>query len=156
MPWGRWINEESGPRGDRRIIASADLRRDLVVLGCAISAGIHGALTPAHFEEGAGPGIGFLGAALVLAGLVFALTRRPGSTTVFALAALTLLGLLASYALATTTGLPLLHPDREPIDGLALATKAIEAAGLLAAVHILWRDRPAIELRFRRPKGRMT
>ena len=38
-----------------------------------------------------------------------------------------------SYALAITTGLPVLHPDPEPVDGLALATKAIEAAGLLAA-----------------------
>ena len=138
------------------MIASADLRRGLVVLGCAISAGIHGALTPAHFGEGAGPGIGFLGATLVLAGLVVALTRQPGSTTVLAFAALILLGLLASYALATTTGLPLLHPDREPVDGLALATKAIEAAGLLAAAHLLWRDRPAFALRFTRPKGRMT
>jgi hypothetical protein len=138
------------------MIASTDLRRDLVVLGCAISAGIHGALTPVHFEEGAGPGIGFLGAALVLAGLVVALTRRPGSTIVLALAALILLGLLASYALATTTGFPLLHPGREPVDGLALATKAIEAAGLLAAAHILWRDRPAIALGFTRPKGRTT
>jgi hypothetical protein len=142
MLWGSWINEH------------LDLR-DLVVLGCAISAGIHGALTPAHFEEGIGPGIGFLGAALVLAGLVVALTRRPGSTVLLALAALTLLGLLVSYALATTTGLPLLHPDREPFDGLALATKAIEAAGLLAAAHILWRDRPAIALSTR-PKGMTT
>lgn len=92
----------------------------------------------------------------MLAGLVVALTRRPGSTIALAFAALILVVLLASYALATTTGLPLLHPDRESVDGLALATKAIEAAGLLAAAHILWRDRPAIALRLTRPKGTTT
>ena len=49
-----------------------------------------------------------------------------------------------SYALATTSGLPLLHPDPEPVDSLALVTKAIEVAGLLAAVHLLVRGRPAL------------
>ena len=29
-----------------------------------------------------------------------------------------------------TTGVPVLHPDVEPVEGLALATKAIEAVGL--------------------------
>jgi hypothetical protein len=32
----------------------ADLRTDVVILACAISAGIHGALVPEHFEESAG------------------------------------------------------------------------------------------------------
>ena len=50
-------------------------------------------------------------------------------------------GLLGSYALATTTGLPVLHPDPEPVDGLALATKAIESIGLFAAASLLWRPR---------------
>ena len=40
-----------------------------------------------------------------------------------AAAAATLSGLLASYALAITTGVPLLQPHPEPVDGLALATK---------------------------------
>ncbi len=137
--------------------ASVGLARDLVVLACAISAGIHAALTPAHFAEGAGPGVGFLGAAVVLAALVIVQSRRPGSTTALAVAALVLSGLLASYALATTTGLPVLHPDPEPIDGLALATKAIETAGLLAAAHhLLWRGRPAVAVNHPRTKGRST
>lgn len=138
------------------MIAPTELARDLVVFACAISAGIHGALVPAHFAETTASGVGFLGAAVVLAALVVALTRRPGSTTALALAALVLVGLLVSYALATTAGLPLLHPDRESVDGLALATKAIEAVGLLAAVHLLWRDRPAIALTVTRPKGMTT
>jgi hypothetical protein len=52
-------------------------------------------------------------------------------------AAAVLGGLLISYALAVTTGIPLLYPEQEPVDGLALATKGVEAAGLLAALQLL-------------------
>jgi hypothetical protein len=108
--------------------------RDLVILACAISAGIHGALVPDHFEQGLGLGVAFVTAAALLAAIAVALTLRPASELVVTGAAIVLAGLLASYGLATTTGLPVLHPEPEPVDGLALATKAIEAVGLLAAV----------------------
>jgi hypothetical protein len=143
-------------RGGGRVISAADLARDLIVVACAISAGIHGALAPEHFDEGTGAGLGFLASAVLLAGLAVAMTRRPGSTTAFAVAAIVLAGLLASYALAITTGVPLLHPAAEPVDGLALATKAIEAIGLLAAVHLLWRGRPAVAVAHPRTKGKLT
>jgi hypothetical protein len=110
---------------------------DLVIAACAASAGIHAALTPEHFGEGAGAGGGFLATSLLLAVLAVALTRRPGHAGALLATALTLLGLLGSYALAITTGLPLLHPRVEPVTGLALVTKAIEAAALLAAVRLL-------------------
>jgi hypothetical protein len=48
-----------------------------------------------------------------------------------------LAGLIASYALATTTGFPFLHPDPEPVDNLALGTKAVEAVGLFAALGLI-------------------
>ena len=44
----------------------ADLRTDVVILTCAISAGIHAALVPDHFREGTGAGIGFVVATAVL------------------------------------------------------------------------------------------
>jgi CHASE2 domain-containing sensor protein len=131
-----------------------ELKGDVVILACAVSAGIHAALVPAHLAEGTGGGVGFAGAAAVLAGLVLWLTRRPASLPAVATAAATFAGLLAGYALAITTGLPLLHPDAEPVDGLALATKAIEAAGLLAAASLLWRPRVAPTLP--QPKGSLT
>jgi hypothetical protein len=131
----------------------AELKGDLVILACAVSAGIHGALVPGHFDEGIGAGLGFVAATVALAGLVVWLTRRPANASALAAAALTLGGLLASYALATTTGLPVLHPHPEPIDGLALATKAIEAAGLLAATSLLWRH---VAATLPQPKGRLT
>lgn len=129
----------------------ADLKGDAVILTCAISAGIHGVLVPGHFDEGTGAGLGFVAATVALAGLVVWLTWRPTSPSALAAAAVTFAGLLGSYALATTTGMPVLHPHPEPVDGLALATKAIEGAGLLAATSLLWR--PLVALTLVQPKG---
>ena len=131
----------------------AELRSDLVILACAISAGIHGALVPSHFDEGTGPGLGFAAATMALIGIVVWLTWRPASALALAAAAATFAGLLASYALATTTGVPLLHPHPEPVDGLALATKAIELVGLLAATSLL---RRRVAITHERPKGALT
>lgn len=131
------------------------LRRDVVILACAVSAGIHGALAPAHFAEGAGAGVGFVVSTVLLAALVVALTVWPASSIPVAGAALVFVGLLGSYALATTTGLPLLHPESEPVDGLALATKAFEVIGLVTALNLLWR-RPAVSLPLTHPKGTLT
>jgi hypothetical protein len=122
-------------------VSLAELRTDVVILACAVSAGIHGALVRDHFGEGAGMGLSFVLATVLLAVLAVALTRSPASTIALAGAAAVLAGLLVGYALAVTTGLPLLHPEREPVDGLALSTKAIEAVGLLAALHALRHDR---------------
>jgi hypothetical protein len=130
------------------------LRRDIVILACAISAGIHGALAPEHFAEGMGTGGGFVAATVVLAVLAIVLTRRPDSMLTLAGAAAVLVGLIGSYALATTTGFPVLHPDPEPVEGLALATKAVEAAGALAAASLLRRPLGARYLL--QPKGTLT
>ena len=128
-------------------------QRSAVVVVCAISAGIHGALVPEHFEEGAGAGLGFAAATVILAVFVVALTARPASTLALGGAAVVLGGLLVSYALAITTGLPVLHPDSEPVDGLALATKAIEAIGLIEALRLLLIGRTAV---IPQPKGTLT
>jgi hypothetical protein len=135
-------------------VSSLGLRRDVVILVCAISAGIHGALVPGHFDEGVGAGLGFAAATVVLAALVVALTLHPASVLPLGGAGAVLAGLLASYLFAVTTGLPVLHPQPEPVDGLALATKAIEAAGLLAFATILWR--PSAVFSFPHPKGTLT
>lgn len=120
-------------------MTSPELRRDIVILTCAISAGIHGALVPGHFEEATGAGLSFVAATVLLAAVVVALTRHPTGAVGLAGAAVVLFALIVSYALATTTGLPVFHPDPEPVDGLALATKGIEAVGLLTATSLLRR-----------------
>jgi hypothetical protein len=132
---------------------TADLRTDAVVLACAISAGIHGALVRDHFAEGTGAGIGFLVSTLLLALLALALRRRP-SAPAFAAAALLFAGLIGAYALVVTTGFPVLHPEQEGVEGLALFTKAIEAVGLVAAASLV--PRPSIAFAFSRPKGTLT
>ena len=131
---------------------SVSLRRDVVILACAISAGIHAALAPSHFSEGAGAGLGFAAATVVLALMTVVLTRYPLAELPLALAVLTLGGLIGSYAFAVATGLPLLHQEPEPVVGLALVTKAIEAAGLGAATTLLWR-RPADAIAHPQTKG---
>lgn len=128
----------------------AELKADAVILACAISAGIHGALAPNHFNEGAGAGLGFIASAVALAGVAVWLTARPASRLALFASAAVFVGLLASYALAVTSGLPLLHPEPEQVDALGLATKAIEAVGLAAASSLLWRPYAALKPQ---PKG---
>jgi hypothetical protein len=133
------------------------VERDVLIVACAVSAGIHAALVPHHFVEGTASGLGFAVAALLLAGLVVGLSFRPADTIVAMSAGAVLAGLLSSYVLATTTGLPVLSPEAEPVEALALATKAIEAAGLLAAAQVLRRrGHPAAAVNHPRPKGSLT
>lgn len=136
-------------------MTAPELQRDLLIVVCAVSAGIHGALVREHFTEGTGPGAGFLAATVALAVLAVALTRGTAGATVLAAAAI-LAGLIGSYALAITTGLPVLQPDPEPVEGLAVATKVIEAVGLVAALRLLSRERPALALITPRREGSLT
>jgi hypothetical protein len=119
----------------------AELRGDVVILACAVSAGIHAALLPEHLAEGTGAGIGFASAAVLLTALAVGLTRGPASPSLLTAAAVVFTGLVLTYALAVTTGVPVLHPEREVVDSLALSTKAIELVGLLAAASALSRPR---------------
>jgi hypothetical protein len=118
------------------VTGAATIERDLLIVVCAVSGGIHAALVPGHLEEGAAAGTAFAASAALLAVLAAALTRTSGPVAV-ATATAVLAGLIAAYALAVTVGLPGLHPEPEPVDGLALFTKAVEAIGLGAGVHLL-------------------
>lgn len=131
----------------------AELRTDLVVLTCAISAGIHGALVGDHFQEGTGAGLGFVVATVLLAVLAVVLTREPTQPALLGTAA-TFAGLITSYALVITTGVPVLHPEPEAVDGLALVTKAFEAMGLVLAASLL--RRPSLVISPTQAKGTLT
>ena len=125
------------------MITRAALERDAVIVACAISAGIHAALVPEHLEEGAAAAGGFAVSAVLLGALAVAITQstRP---ILFAGAVVLFAGLIVSYALAVTTGVPVLHPEVEPVEGLAVFTKLVELAGLLAAADLLSYRLPAI------------
>jgi hypothetical protein len=134
MPHERWIRHADGDDS----MPVAELRLDIVILACAVSAGIHGALVEDHFREGKGAGIGFVVATVLLAAVALTLTRRPSQLAFIAAAAISI-GLIASYGLAITTGLPVLHPGVEAVDGLALFTKAVEGIGAVAAASLVRR-----------------
>ena len=124
--------------GNDRPLTFAGRRIDVVILASAISAGIHGALVQDHFQEGTGTGIGFVVATLLLAGVAIFLTHNPARFVVVGATAI-FIGLIVSYALVITTGMPVLHPGVEATDGLALFTKTVEAVGLLTAARLLRR-----------------
>jgi len=129
--------------------------RDVVIVACAISAGIHAALTPEHLAEGTAAGVAFGASAVVLAGFCIALTVHPGVAPL-AGASLLLAGLVAAYGLAVTSGLPVLHPEAEPVEGLAVVTKAVELLGLVAAAHLVLRVRGVPVAVGQQPKGRLA
>lgn len=131
----------------------AELEHHVLVVACAISAGVHGALMPEHLHEDVGAGLGFLVSAVLLAVLCAVLTLRPGSRRAAGSAAVVLTGLVVAYALAVTTGVPVLHPGAEPVDGLGLVTKAVELAGLAAALQLTRAGRSAGRLTRLQPKG---
>ena len=133
-------------------MSAAELRTDAVILACAVSAGIHAALAPEHFRESTAAGVGFVASSLLLAALTVLLTRRP-SEAAFAATVLVFAGLIGSYVLAVTTGIPGVHPDVDPVEGLALATKAVEAAGLVLAAAGLRLVPLHLQLN---PKGTLT
>jgi hypothetical protein len=114
------------------------LRTDRIIVTCAVSAGIHAALAPNHFKEGSGPGVGFVVATVLLALLAVVLTQNPSELALVATAGV-FAGLIVSYALVITTGVPVLHPDIEAVGGLALFTKAVEAIGLVTAASLVRR-----------------
>jgi hypothetical protein len=117
-------------------VTRATVEHEVLIASCAISAGIHAALAPQHFREEPGAGVGFLVSAVLLAVLCVVLVYRPASRIAVGAAGATLAGLLVAYALVLAVGVPVLHPDREPADGLAVVTKAIELVGLVAALGL--------------------
>jgi len=117
---------------------------NLLIVCCAVSAGVHLALVPEHLAESAGAGGGFIAATVLLTVLIVALVRRPDSPLVVAATALTLVGLLVSYVLAITSGMPVLMPMPEPVESVALVTKAVELLGLAAALDLLYREPAAV------------
>ncbi len=122
--------------------APGGVERDVVIVASAISAGVHAALVPTHLSDGTAAAAAFLAAAVLTAGLAVGLTVTAGAALP-AVASLAFAGLIVSYGLAATVGLPVVHPSPDPIEGLALATKLAEAVGLVAALDIVRRGRPA-------------
>jgi CHASE2 domain-containing sensor protein len=111
--------------------------RDVAVLACALSAGVHAGLVPEHVHESTRLALAFACAA-VLAGLVVvALSCWRSTPWPPTAAALVLSCLIGAYVLSRTAGLSPLGAEREALDPVGLLTNAVEAVGLVLAVSLL-------------------
>lgn len=107
----------------------------LLALALASSAGVHGALAPTHASAAPLLGALFALSALLLAALTVGVTQAPGAVA-FGATALLLAALLVAYVGARFVTLPPLTYS-EPVDLIGVATKLIEAGGLLLALRLL-------------------
>jgi hypothetical protein len=121
-----------GSTATRAALSTADR---LVVFVCAASAGIHAGLVPEHLREEPRMGVAFVISVAVLLAVGAAVVLRPTDRGVTRAAALVLGGLVVAYAASRTTGIPLLAPDSEAVDGVGLAAVSIELAGLVLALR---------------------
>jgi hypothetical protein len=111
-------------------------KRDGLIVCCAISAGIHGALVPEHMRESSITGAGFVVATVALVAVIVGLTARPESRAVTSFGILVLAGLVAGYAVAAARGIPVLHPEVDPIDRVGVLSKTVELTGLFLACRL--------------------
>jgi hypothetical protein len=112
----------------------------VVIAASAVSAGAHAALVPEHLREAPAVGVSFIVAVVLLAAVAILLALRPDRRHGRYGAALLFTGLIVAWAISRTTGLPVLHPEVEPVDAVGVVTKIAEAIGLACA---LWLSQPA-------------
>lgn len=115
-----------------------DRERILLLAAGAIAVGVHAGLAPDELEEWAPLGACFVAAAGALAGGVAVLAvGRDHCRRAAAVLALLFAGLVVGYVATRLAALPPLDPDREPLDGVGVATTLVEAAGLVVAFRLL-------------------
>jgi hypothetical protein len=102
----------------------------------AVGAGVHAAIAPEHLREWAPLGASFVAVAVLLAVAVAALALRPGDRRPVAALGALLATVAGGYVVTRLVAIPPLDPEREPFDTLGICTSAIEAFGLVIAVHI--------------------
>lgn len=117
----------------------------IAVVSSAAAAGVHAAVGPAHFTEGAVFGVFFAGTALAQVGWSLAMATRPTRTLLLA-------GLVGNSAVlllwltTRTIGLPGLLPGPEAIGIWDISCGAWELAVVLATARIL-QGQPGANLR---------
>jgi hypothetical protein len=105
-------------------------RTGLLALAVTFSAGIHAALVPEHLKEMPPLGYAFIAAAAIGGLLAWALVSRPNDRRLPLLAGLFCLGQIVTWALFVTVPVPGFSGTPEPIEAIALASKAAELLGI--------------------------
>jgi hypothetical protein len=105
----------------------------VVVAACA---GAHAGLVAQHLDDEPRMGVAFIAATALLLVVAAELTYRPRQAGAGCAATLLLAALIGAYALNVTAGLPWLSEGPEPLDVVGLATKAVEALGLVFAIRL--------------------
>lgn len=112
-------------------------RTGLLALAVTFSAGIHGALVPEHLKEMPPLGYAFIAAAVIGGALAWALVSHPRDRRVALLAGLFCLGQLVTWVLFVTMPVPGLAGTPEPVEAIALVSKAAELLGVLPVLPVL-------------------
>jgi hypothetical protein len=126
--------------------ASAGLRRapevyapgllSVVVMTNLFAAGVHAAVCPEHFEEGARFGVFFLVLAALQVGLAVAAVGRP-TPRVLVIGAIVNVDTVLLWVLTRTVGLPYGLAEVEPVGAWDLASSVAEIIAVAAVVVTL-------------------
>jgi hypothetical protein len=116
-----------------RLTAGTTLARNVVLIACAASAGVHAGLVPSHLAESPSLGLAFAGAVGLLLALTVSLARAGEPRRRAAPAAAFLAVLIVAYALSRTVGLAPLEEHVETVDAIGVLTQGVQVAGLIAA-----------------------
>lgn len=111
-------------------------RTGLLALAVTFSAGIHAALVPEHLKEMPPLGYAFIVAAVTGGAIAVALVTRPGDHRVPLLAGLFCIGQIVVWGMFVTVQVPLFSGTPEPIETIALVSKAAELVGLGLALRL--------------------
>ena len=111
-------------------------RTGLLALAVTFSAGIHAALVPEHLKEMPPLGYSFIGAAAIGAALAWALVSRPNDRLIPVLAGLFCLGQIVTWLLFVTVPIPVFSGTPEPVETIALVSKAVELYGFAIALSL--------------------
>jgi hypothetical protein len=105
-------------------------RIHLLALAVTLSAGIHAALVPEHLKEMPPLGYSFILAAIAGVAIAWALLTAPEDRRVALVAVLFLVGEVLAWALFVAVNVPGFSGTPEPIETIALVTKAVELVGI--------------------------
>jgi hypothetical protein len=112
-------------------------RTGLLALAVTFSAGIHAALVPEHVKEMPPLGYSFIAAAVIGAGIAWALVTRPNDRRIPAMAVAFLAAQILAWVLFVTVHLPGFSGTPESIEAIALVSKAAELLGIVVGLPLV-------------------